>query len=241
MEYSLLTFGIHCSEILSSGDGKTDLHDDYIQRRNEIEFEIDQRIKLEEEKTGIVEYPTSNDVLIGRGKPYHEYVGTRKLIQIIDSKMAEYYKYDLMKASKANADDRFWKTCINTDIVAKITEAGGRFLQRIPNKGWKILNQSMAREKTANLFRYRHNAKTTTGKTQPRATSVVIPPTLGNINHNHIDMGINQDAIAAVSQTLMFGQQQRVPPKRTRETEEKDFVDYEDANDFASLFGTALA
>ena len=158
MQYSLLTFGINCSTILSCGEGKTELHDDYIERRRRIELELDEKIRLKEIETGIVEYPTPDDVLIGRGRPYHEYVGTRKLIQLIDSKLVEYYKFDSTKSSSTSTEDRFWKTCINTDIVTKITESGGRFLQRIPNVGWKILSSTVAREKTANLFRYRNNS-----------------------------------------------------------------------------------
>ena len=131
--------------------------------------------RKEEERTGVVLYPEPKDVLIGRGRPYHEYAGTRQLLELIESELERYYHYDNNSDNQdattavKTSNDRFWKTCINIEIVKKIQELGGRFLQRSTKLGgWKILDEITAREKTANLFRYRYNllGKSTTAATQ---------------------------------------------------------------------------
>eukprot|EP00339_Tiarina_fusa_P005404 CAMPEP_0117052190 /NCGR_PEP_ID=MMETSP0472-20121206/36081_1 /TAXON_ID=693140 ORGANISM="Tiarina fusus, Strain LIS" /NCGR_SAMPLE_ID=MMETSP0472 /ASSEMBLY_ACC=CAM_ASM_000603 /LENGTH=513 /DNA_ID=CAMNT_0004766733 /DNA_START=115 /DNA_END=1653 /DNA_ORIENTATION=+ len=149
MQYSLLTFGIHCGDLLTSaGNGKTKLHDQYVATRRRVDTSRQEQVVAEEEGSGIVLYPRDKDVLIGRGRPYHEFEGTRNLIRLIDTQLERYYQ----------TDDRFWKTCINMEIVKQIEERGGRFLQRTSaSGGWKILDDIVAREKTANLFRYRYN------------------------------------------------------------------------------------
>jgi hypothetical protein len=136
MQYSLMTFGIQCKEMLFAGEGKTSLHDEYLRRRRERDAIMEDQRFQEEDISGIVQYPERNDVLIGRGRPFHEYNGTRRLIDMIDSELDRYY----------GANDRFVKTCIDIEIVKKIEEANGRFLQRTKS-GWKILENVDAREK----------------------------------------------------------------------------------------------
>ena len=133
------------------------MHDDYLAKRRRIESDkLQARSNYESASpSNLVNFPRDNDVLIGRGRPYHEYCGTRRLISIIDTQLDRYYMKNDPEDTN-NEDSRFWKTCINIEMVKKTKEADGRFLQRTP-KGWKILSDTQAREKSANLFRYRYN------------------------------------------------------------------------------------
>jgi hypothetical protein len=121
-----MTFGIDCKVLLACQEGKTYLHDQYVERRREKERKMANKRKDEEERSGLVLFPQPNDVLIGRGRPYHEFSGTRHLIdELIDSQLGRYFQ----------SNDRFRKTCINIEVVKKTLESNGRFLQRTKADG----------------------------------------------------------------------------------------------------------
>ena len=73
---------------LESDHGKTELHDQYVERRIAIESAKHQQQQQQQQhdslKTGkennnkagmIIDYPTPKDALIGRGFPFHDFVG----------------------------------------------------------------------------------------------------------------------------------------------------------------------
>ena len=150
-EYSLLSFGISCLGMFLQEevtDGSTEIYElierFYRNRRLEDDKEKE-RMQQKEATSGIIIYPTPDiDVLIGRGHPYHDYSGTRRLLRLIDSELARYNK----------DSDQFYKTCIAMETVTKVKEWNGRFLRRT-EKGWIVLDDVTARRKVVNLFRYK--------------------------------------------------------------------------------------
>eukprot|EP00339_Tiarina_fusa_P009765 CAMPEP_0117014084 /NCGR_PEP_ID=MMETSP0472-20121206/11499_1 /TAXON_ID=693140 ORGANISM="Tiarina fusus, Strain LIS" /NCGR_SAMPLE_ID=MMETSP0472 /ASSEMBLY_ACC=CAM_ASM_000603 /LENGTH=456 /DNA_ID=CAMNT_0004717569 /DNA_START=74 /DNA_END=1444 /DNA_ORIENTATION=- len=147
MQYSLMTFGIVCHYLFRSaeGDGKRELfHQQHIQRRREIEREMEQNSRMEEEASGIILHPQPHDVLVGRGRPYQEYTGNQRLSRLVE---AQSYRY-------RNTEDRFEKSCIILESVKMVQNSNGRFLQKTSG-GWKLATDKVAREKTCSAFRFK--------------------------------------------------------------------------------------
>ena len=111
------------------------LFQEYKQRRLTIENAQHQQEKekvlMEQESNAapsttitakIIAVPNPNDVLIGRGRPYHEYSGNILFTRIVDSLVDQY---------EACGDDHFAKTCLTLQVIKSIQEEhGGRFLLR---------------------------------------------------------------------------------------------------------------
>lgn len=107
---------------MADGTLKPDLYDRYLKERKEKEEQWQIEQAEEERKTGHVLYPLPNDVILGRGRPYQEYVGNQKLARIVERYRMAYQR----------AADRFEKTCISMDVVKSVYASGGRFLQKRP-------------------------------------------------------------------------------------------------------------
>ena len=155
MQYALSTFGIQCKTLLDSespgsvpgeNDSKKQLHNEFIDRRRKIEYE-ENKARLEQEaKSGIILYPQLDDVLVGRGKPYQSFPGNVRFGGLIGDQNDEYH----------TMSDKFAKTCISIDIVKRVQEYGGRFIERTKTgDAWQVIDDSAAREKTAIGFRSR--------------------------------------------------------------------------------------
>ena len=97
----------------------------------------------------IIEYPGPNDVLLGRGRPFQEYIGNRQFISLVEAERERYQR----------TEDKFEKTCISIDIVKKIQDIGGRFLDRT-EEGWEVVNDVTAREKASRAFRAKYSKET---------------------------------------------------------------------------------
>ena len=94
----------------------------------------------------IFPYPLERDVLLGRGRPYQEWPGNVHLVKLVDEVRDQYLE----------ATDRFDKTLLTMDIVAKVQADGGRFLQRLDGtkvKGWQQVPNDVARDKVSHTFR----------------------------------------------------------------------------------------
>ena len=90
----------------------------------------------------MVEYPSSNDVLLGRGRPF----------QVWNCHLSELIK--MHRERYEGAPSRFEKTCISIDIVKTVKSTGGRFLQRSQDEGgWVEVSDDVAREKVSCGFR----------------------------------------------------------------------------------------
>ena len=154
LQYSLSAYGISCGTLLQGSnahpygeeDAKQQLHKHYIDRRKQIERQ-DEIDRLEEEtKTGIIYYPQKDDILIGRGRPYQDYIGNDRWGRLIESNLDFYHKHI----------DKFAKTCLSMDIVKQVHAYGGRFIERTKDgTAWKVIDDIKAREKTAISFRSR--------------------------------------------------------------------------------------
>jgi hypothetical protein len=112
MQYSLMTFGIQLNELLAS-HGKSrhsEIHQQYTRQRLDIERKRNEEEKLESAKTGIVQYPNPNDVLVVRGRSYREFSGNLQWSQLIDSRLESY----------RDCNDKFAKTCISMDVARTV-------------------------------------------------------------------------------------------------------------------------
>jgi hypothetical protein len=162
MQYSLTTFGIPCKFLLQNDardgiDTKKQLHELYIHRRRVIEPEEENARVREELTSGVIFYPRPADVLIGRGRPYQEYPGNQRFGRLIDANLDLYHK----------CSDRFGKTCLSMDIAKTVQDYGGRFIERTKSGTWKVIDDVVAREKTAIGFRSRVSKVNMDGPSKP--------------------------------------------------------------------------
>lgn len=148
VQYALMTYGIRYPFFDSKE--RMEYHQRYIQRKLQLEHAFTHNLQEEETKTGIIQYPNMNDVLIGRGHPYQNFHGNGLLTEIANS---EYYQERIRQVG----DDRFAKSCVYLDVMNTLySKYGSRFLERIEGeKGWKLANKDMARRKVCNAFRIR--------------------------------------------------------------------------------------
>jgi hypothetical protein len=136
-----MTFGIPIASVNLEGPQTAEVHEQYIQERLKKEDEWRRREEEERPKDCIV-YPRTTDILLGRGRPYQDYSGNQRLARTIDSYREEY----------SQANDTFEKTCITMNVVKRIHELKGRFLQRTSD-GWKEASDDVARAKVSQAFR----------------------------------------------------------------------------------------
>lgn len=199
------SFGIPVEAVPLMSDGNilnTQVHDKYLQERQELEGER-KRLQASKQKTsGDIIYPTSRDVLVGRGRPYQEFQGNLRYSRIIDLNLGKYL----------SATNRFEKTCIFMDVVKLIQDTGGRFLQRT-GTGWVTVNDSVAREKVSHIFRTKTSrlssavasSSTTLSSFQGRVpsysitSSTVSPPNKRKKRANKPDKGGSNDGTAGTS------------------------------------------
>jgi len=87
-------------------------------------------------------YPTNADVVLGRGRPYQEYVGNVRLAELVDQVRNKYLA----------TTNRLEKTFLTMKIYNKIAQEGGYFLQRVDD-GWEVVDDSVARGKISHCFR----------------------------------------------------------------------------------------
>ena len=140
----MMTFGVSCHSLLRGNDeiDKQRLRQNYVEKRMKIEEEEARRRDQKELETEIIVYPKKDDVLVGRGRPYQDFAGNLRLSRMVDAHMPRYWQ----------CSNRFEKTCLFLDLVKKVQEYGGRFLERKP-EGWLIVSDTVAREKVSSGFR----------------------------------------------------------------------------------------
>ena len=134
--YALMSYGI--TELPIEADGSVDIvacQNYIIGRRQKEQEEEDHERKM-------CIFPSQKDVILGRGKPYHEFSGNRKMAAIMANYWLQYKQ----------ATERLDKLCIASTVVNKVQESGGRFLQR-NEQGWETVDDSTARLKVTYAFR----------------------------------------------------------------------------------------
>ena len=153
--YALRSFGIPAENLpLDAWSGRfldnTNFYK-YLEERKAIEDEIVLRQAISYADRII---PTSNDVLLGRGRPFHNHLGNKRLSTLIEQHKARYDEAGTTYGKKNN---------ICEEVVDLVHEAGGRFLKKQDvsshNNGenessaWEIVGRDMAREKISHGFR----------------------------------------------------------------------------------------
>lgn len=137
-QYALRSYGIHVQALNSNQD---DLGiEAYLSERKRLDKLI--REKELSDNGGFILYPTSTDVLIGRGKPYQEYSGNVRLSSIATNYIDEYRLLD----------DKMDKTLLSMKIVQDLQGEGCRFLKRT-EQGWVKVDDQQARGKVVAILR----------------------------------------------------------------------------------------
>lgn len=119
---------------------------EYLEQRR-IEEEA---ARKKEAATGKILFPNSKDVLMGRGRPFQQFVGNLDLAKIVAKHQVEY-----------NESERNSKTKLTRRLVQVIKDGNGRFLKRdgIPDGGWVEVDDAQSREKIAHAFRYNSSSR----------------------------------------------------------------------------------
>lgn len=137
-QYALMTFGISKSAIPVDNDGELQIGDflktlELHMQQERVQY---QRMMASMNDFNIL-FPRTEDVLLGRGRPYQSYVGNRKLADSIDQRRSEY-----RSSGKAK------KTEMTLSLVHEIKQLGGRFLKKSNDgKFWMVVEDEIAREK----------------------------------------------------------------------------------------------
>ncbi|KAL3925509.1 MAG: hypothetical protein SGARI_005829, partial [Bacillariaceae sp.] len=96
--------------------------------------------------------PKNNDILFGRGKPFQNHPGNRKMLGLIDQ-----YKQQYAESPR----DR--KRPIVEEIIGMLTTDGGRFLKRysedVNSNWWVEVTRQVAFDKVSHAFRSRSRPK----------------------------------------------------------------------------------
>mmetsp|Transcript_87484 Transcript_87484/g.131231 ORF Transcript_87484/g.131231 Transcript_87484/m.131231 type:complete len:468 (+) Transcript_87484:35-1438(+) len=152
--YNLMTFGIP-SDILpvqTSGELRLEAHQEYV-RRMRKQHDSDENIPR-------IILPSTDDVLLGRGKPLQKHPGNLRYHHIIETYNEQYEK--AMKLEKTN---------ISKWLVEQIQDAGGRFLKQ-DDVAWVEIDDDAARYKVSHTFRNHRIAKRTAEKKAKAAAEV---------------------------------------------------------------------
>jgi len=147
--YQLMTFGIPASVLPVDETTSTIVMDevyrflDGITQRQKAETEASDARQAE----GHIEYPTRNDILMGRGRPYQEHHGNRRLNNLIEANWADY-----------EHGDRQQKMALFNRIVQELKDCGTRFLckrkkTKDDDSEWELVDDVKARQKVSHTFR----------------------------------------------------------------------------------------
>lgn len=145
VQYSLRSFGIRLpSNIFGNSQGQRNQTsiNSYLEERRSIESEFFRQEK--QDQVGSVQkpyrYPKVQDVLLGRGQPFRDWPGNRRLASIVAAD-ADGYR------SAARLDKRI--LALKIVVLIQMT---GQFIERTDH-GWVIVNDMVAKEKINQLFR----------------------------------------------------------------------------------------
>lgn len=141
--YSLMTFGIPKEIIpVHSVDGRPMVEEFLADHEKHVQNE---RASVLNE-TGRILLPQENDVLLGRGRPYQEFPGNRRLADIIFERKDEY-----------KDSGKLHKTELTNTILTQIKAYGGRFLKKSDDGDyWVVVTDEVAREKGETGHTYVH-------------------------------------------------------------------------------------
>ena len=121
--------------------------------------------------------PASNDILFGRGKPFQNHPGNRKLILLVDKYKEQYVK---------SVRDK--KRPIVEEIISILTQDGARFLKRYDGDSsspfWVEASKEVAFDKVSHAFRSRGKSKSNSSNMNAGSTT----RTKGKVNTRNQQM-----------------------------------------------------
>jgi len=142
--YSLMGFGIPLNTLPL--DNENNVSTEKVSSWMQARFEKERGLAIQKAAAstpGFLEFPLSTDVLLGRGRPFQEFPGNRRLAMLVEQHRNQY-----------QSSDKLGKTAISLDIVRAIKSGGGRFLKRSEEAGgWTVVADGVAREKVSHNFR----------------------------------------------------------------------------------------
>jgi hypothetical protein len=141
-QLELMRFGItkDALPVDFSGNLEKERYNVYLQERREKEA---RKPESSSQSNKRVELPSIHDVLFGRGRPYQDHPGNKRMASSIDGLRHEYHFASRMKKKE-----------ISQLVVKATKESRGRFLKRSPSlNAWEEVNDSVAREKASQGFR----------------------------------------------------------------------------------------
>jgi hypothetical protein len=142
-KYELNSFGIPKDIIPVDDEGTLQLSDfsEYLENRRVQAGEATSLSANAGNET--IAYPAKNDILLGRGRPYHVYGGNVRFASIID-----------MNQSRYEFAVKGQKWVISSQVVQTINDSGARFLKRASDgEAWLEVCSDVAREKVSQTFR----------------------------------------------------------------------------------------
>jgi len=144
VQYALLTFGIQLKDCFDANKGILSKQsiDMYLQSRRWIEAELQQQ-ENSSINAGTVLYPTTKDVLMGRGRPYVSWPGNIRLPHLVVPFLDQY---------RHMGDTYNGKARIALEVVNEVRREGGQFLQRCEGY-WEVVDENKAKEKVSQIFR----------------------------------------------------------------------------------------
>lgn len=142
--YKLASYGIPLHALPIGADGEVNLHE-HLHWYNQLETIAES--SSTSDKSGLqgdAIIPSPTDILSGgRGKEFMFNPGNLALRKIVEETLPRYN----------SQPSRVHKTIIAQEIVQRIKSGGGRFLNREDAFTWREVDNDMAREKVAHLFR----------------------------------------------------------------------------------------
>ena len=157
-QYSLMTFGISLADLPVIQDESARIASYQRRIQGQLQKDVERKDKEARKAQGLIPSPTPNDVLLGRGRPYHDFPGNVALGKLVDANRDRYQ----------SATEHLEKICISTNIVRMMQENGTRFLKRKANVGWEVVADSLVLDRVGRSLR---------SKVQPKAslTTTLIP------------------------------------------------------------------
>lgn len=189
-KYSLMTFGLptHCIPLDDQMNLRRNVQLEWMEQRRQIESGLDSNkdivpttttvdpVEMGDEPhempneptechTRLITKPSSKDVLFGRGRPIQGHPGNKLLNSLVEA-MRERYE---------SLQQRSDKTMVSQMIVAKVKNAGGRFLKPCQQNGitfmWEEADDAEAQAKVSHAFRslkQLQKSRNQQGKQQPQ-------------------------------------------------------------------------
>lgn len=127
--------------VTPTGEIKIRNHQEWLKSRRQIEEYIEEGTLAE-----VIEAPTNQDVVFGKGKPFQTHIGNVRLMWWVEESLEEYN----------SKHDRGEKFEVIKSTVQKVKDSGGRFLTK-ESGIWVRVSDDLAYAKVSNLYRNRRS------------------------------------------------------------------------------------